>query len=161
MWDTLINFWNMGIQSFLIFGDNCRMFLKDMGYFLKKLMGYGRLKPPFQGLMCDIFDLKNIIKTETCFMKNGQPSLVDDILTNQPRLCFGALNFGCGISDWHNMIGVAVRGAAVRDQKQKTKYRSFKDLIKKNLMMMSAGYLFMRHMSSMMSMTYIGRMRSC
>ena len=49
------------------------------------------------------------------------------ILTNQSRLCFGALNFGCGISDWHNMIGVAVRGAAVREQKQKTKYRSFKN----------------------------------
>ena len=51
--------------------------------------------------------------------------------TNQPRLCFGALSFGCGISDWHNMIGVAVRIAAVRDQKQKTKYRSFKDFDQK------------------------------
>ena len=69
--------------------------------------------------LCDIFDFKNIIKTATCFMKNCQPSLVDVILTNQSRLCFGALNFGCGISDWHNMIGVAVRGAAVREQKQK------------------------------------------
>ena len=53
MWDTLSKFWNMGIQSFLIFGDNCRIFLKDMGYFLKKLMGYGILgpPPPFQGLI--------------------------------------------------------------------------------------------------------------
>ena len=49
MWDTLINFWNMGIQSFLIFGDNCRFFCKDMGYFLKKLMGYGILEPPLPG----------------------------------------------------------------------------------------------------------------
>ena len=39
----------MGIQSFLIFGDNCRIFLKDMGYFLKKLMGYGILEPPLPG----------------------------------------------------------------------------------------------------------------
>ena len=74
--------------------------------------------------LCDIFDFKNIFKTATCFMKNCQPSLVDVILTN---LCFGALNFGCGISDWHKMIGVAVRGAEVREQKQKTKYRSFKN----------------------------------
>ena len=49
MWDTLINFWNMGIQSFLKFGDNCQIFLKDMGYFLKKLMGYGILEPPLAG----------------------------------------------------------------------------------------------------------------
>ena len=41
MRDTLIKFWDMGIQSFLIFGDNCRIFFKDMGYFLKKLMGNG------------------------------------------------------------------------------------------------------------------------
>ena len=39
MWDTLINFGNMGIQSVLIFGDNCRIFFKDMGYFLKKING--------------------------------------------------------------------------------------------------------------------------
>ena len=56
---------------------------------------------------------------------------MDVILTNQTLLCFGALNFGCGISDWHNMIGVAVRGATVRDQKQKTKYRSFKNFDQK------------------------------
>ena len=46
MWDTLIKFCDMGIQSFLIFGDNCRIFLKDMGYFWKKIMGYGILGPP-------------------------------------------------------------------------------------------------------------------
>ena len=58
MWDTLINFWNMGIQSFLIFGDNCRIFFKDMGYFLKKLMGYGILGPPLSGpLYCVICDV--------------------------------------------------------------------------------------------------------
>ena len=39
MWDTLIIFWNMGIQSFLIFGDNCRIFFKAMGYFFKKING--------------------------------------------------------------------------------------------------------------------------
>ena len=49
MWDTLINFWNMGIQMFLIFGDNYPIFFKDMGYFLKKLMGYGILGPPLPG----------------------------------------------------------------------------------------------------------------
>ena len=59
--------------------------------------------------LCDIFDLSNLIKAATCFMKNCVPSLVDVILTNQPRLCFNALNFGCCISDWHNMIGVAIR----------------------------------------------------
>ena len=77
--------------------------------------------------LCDIFDLSNLIKSATCFMKNCVPSLVDVILTNQPRLCFGTLNFSCGISDWHNMIGVAIRGAATRVESQSTKYRSYKN----------------------------------
>ena len=59
-------------------------------------------------------------------MESCQLSLVGVILTNQPGLYFGALNFGCGINDWHNVIGVAVRGTTVRDQEQKTKYRILK-----------------------------------
>ena len=77
--------------------------------------------------LCDIFDFSNLIKSATCYMKNCVPSLVDVILTNQPRPCFNSLNFGCGISFWHNMVGVAIRGAAARMEEQRTKYRSFKN----------------------------------
>ena len=59
-------------------------------------------------------------------MENCIPSLVDVILTNQPQYCFNAINFGCGISDWHNMIGIVVKGATARNEKLKMKYRSFK-----------------------------------
>ena len=76
--------------------------------------------------LCDIFD-SNLIKSATCYMKNCVPSLVDVILTNQPRLCFNSLNVGCGISDWHNTVGWAIRGAAARMEEQRTKYRSFKN----------------------------------
>ena len=62
-------------------------------------------------------------------MKNCSPSLVDVILTNQPQYCFNAMNFGCGISNWHNMIGVVVKGATVRNEKIKIKYRSFKHFV--------------------------------
>ena len=41
MWDTLINFWNMGIQSFLIFGDNsslqCYSVLSAIAQVLRKM----------------------------------------------------------------------------------------------------------------------------
>ena len=76
--------------------------------------------------LCDIFSMKNLIKSPTCYTKNCIPSLVDVILTNQPQYCFNAINFGCGISDWHNMIGIVVKGATVRNEKLKMKYRSFK-----------------------------------
>ena len=109
--------------------------------------------------LCDIFDFKNIIKTATYFMKNCQPSLVDVILTNQSRLCFGALNFWWGISNWYNMIGVAVRGVSVREQKQILNTAVLKILIKMNLMKMSVRYLSMRPMFLMISMTFTGRMK--
>ena len=62
--------------------------------------------------LCDIFSLKNLIKSPTCYMKHCVLSLVDVILTNQPQYCFNANNFGCGISDWHNMIGIVVKDAS-------------------------------------------------
>ena len=35
--------------------------------------------------LCDIFNLTNIVKEPTCFPKNSNPSLVDVILTNNPK----------------------------------------------------------------------------
>ena len=37
--------------------------------------------------LCDIFDLANIVKNLTYFMKGCEPSLVDVILTNKNNLC--------------------------------------------------------------------------
>ena len=36
--------------------------------------------------VCDLFDLNNLVKNPTCFMKDSSPSLVDVILTNRPIL---------------------------------------------------------------------------
>ena len=81
--------------------------------------------------ICDIFDLTNMVKSATCFMKNCNPSLVDIILTNKPRFCFNAVNFACGISDWHNLIGVVVKGATARVEKRRINYRSYKNFEEK------------------------------
>ena len=37
------------------------------------------------------------------------------------------LIFGCGVSDWHNLIGVVVKGATAKVEKKRTKYRSYKN----------------------------------
>ena len=60
-------------------------------------------------------------------MKHCTPSLVDVFLTNKTNFCFNVLNFGCGISDWHNLIGVVVKGATAKVDKKRTKYRSYKN----------------------------------
>ena len=76
--------------------------------------------------ICDIFDLTNMVKSAKCFIKNCIPSLVDVILTNKHRFCFNAISFGCGISDWHKLIGMVVKGATARVEKWRIKYRSYK-----------------------------------
>jgi hypothetical protein len=49
--------------------------------------------------LMELFDLCNLIKEPTCFMKNCKNSLLDVILTNSKSLCFKTLNFTTGISD--------------------------------------------------------------
>ena len=80
--------------------------------------------------LTDIFDFTNLIKSATWFMKNCTPSLVDAFLTNKPNFCFNNLNFGCGVSDGHNLIGVEVKGATARVEKKRTKNRSYKNFDK-------------------------------
>ena len=77
--------------------------------------------------LCDIFDLANIVKNPTCFMKGYEPSLVDVILTNKNNICFKTLNFNTGVSDCHHMISTFIKGNTPNCVNSKIQYRSFKD----------------------------------
>ena len=57
--------------------------------------------------ICDTFNLDNIVKQPTCFMKNQTPSLIDVILTNSKTLLCNTANFNCGLSDCHHMIATS------------------------------------------------------
>ena len=61
-------------------------------------------------------------------MRNCKESLLDVILTNNKKLCMKTLNFTTGISDCHNMISTISNNITPRNEKQKIKYRSFKNL---------------------------------
>ena len=76
---------------------------------------------------CDIFDLSCLVKKATCFTKNAPPSLLGVILTNRPTLLFNVTNFACGISDWHNLVSVVIKGAASPPKKRKIVSRSYKN----------------------------------
>ena len=52
---------------------------------------------------CDLFNLTNLVHSETCFMKNSK-SIIDLILTNKP-FHFQKTHFvETGLSDYHEMI---------------------------------------------------------
>ena len=54
---------------------------------------------------CDLFNLTNLVHSETCFMKNSK-SIIDLILTNKP-FHFQKTHFvETGLSDYHEMISI-------------------------------------------------------
>ena len=76
--------------------------------------------------VCDIFDFSNLIKKATCFTKDALPTLIDVILTNKPNKYQNATNFNCGLSDYHNLISVQLKGEIPKLNKDNVTYRSFK-----------------------------------
>ena len=52
---------------------------------------------------------------------------MDVILTNAPKSCFGHLNFTTGISNWHNMVTLCIKGVVTRGQRSISTYRSIKN----------------------------------
>ena len=58
--------------------------------------------------LMELFDLQNLVKEATCFMKNCKESLLDVILTNNKKLCMKTLNFNTGISGCHNMVSTVI-----------------------------------------------------
>ena len=81
---------------------------------------------PLQSV-CDIFDFTNLITKPTYFTKNAPPSIVDVILTNRPSFLFNITNISYGISDWHNIISVVIKGHAPPPKQRKIKCGSFKN----------------------------------
>ena len=100
-------------DNYMVIGDlNYDLLCENKGKTLSELM--------------ELFDLTNLVKQATCFMKNYKESLLDVILTNNKKLCMQALNFATSISDCHNMISTIINNITPRNEKQKIKRRSFK-----------------------------------
>ena len=75
--------------------------------------------------MCDLYGLVNMIKTPTCF-KAARPTLLDVILTNEPRKFHNTLNADLGVSDFHNFVGVSTKMHHRGNARNKITYRSFR-----------------------------------
>ena len=77
--------------------------------------------------LCDLYDLKNLIKDPTCH-KGATSTLLDNILVSNHRRYTGALNANFNLSDCHNLIGAATRRFAPIMKPREIFYRSYKHL---------------------------------
>ena len=63
-----------------------------------KRLGYGKLDTFF-----DLFNLTNLIHSETCLMKNHK-STIDLLLTSKPKSFFKTDTTETGLSNYHKLI---------------------------------------------------------
>ena len=75
--------------------------------------------------LCDVLDFSQLVLKPTCFMKNGIPSLVDVVLTNQKNQYFNIQNVPTGISDCHSIISVTIKGDIPVQKRKIITYRSY------------------------------------
>ena len=91
---------------------------------------HDKADPGFEKLMsfCDVFDLTNIVKSKTCFIKNHSSS-IDVILTNRPRSFQKTSVFETGLSDYHSLVVTTMKSTVPRLKPKKIKYRSYKKFV--------------------------------
>ena len=77
--------------------------------------------------ICDIFNMKNIVKKATCFTKIAKATLLDLILPCQECDFKKVCNFGTGFSDVHNFIAVQLNCDLPKMFPKKKLCRSFKN----------------------------------
>ena len=74
---------------------------------------------------CDLFNLTNLVHSDTCFMKNNE-STIDLILTNKP-LHFQKTHVAeTGLSDYHKMISTFFKASSSKLRTKVIYYRSYK-----------------------------------
>ena len=84
-----------------------------------KGLGYGKLDT-----FCDLFNLTNLIHSETCLMKNHK-STIDLFLTNKPKSFFKTHTTETGLSDYHKLISILFKSQAPRLKPNIICYRNY------------------------------------
>ena len=74
---------------------------------------------------CDLFNLTNLVHSETCFMKNSK-SIIDLVFTNKPLHFQKTHVVETGLSDYHKMISTFFKACSSKLKTKVIFYRSYK-----------------------------------
>ena len=75
---------------------------------------------------CQNYTLSNLIKTSTCYKNAENPTCIDLILTNKPRLFLKSAVIETGLSDFHKMTLVIMKTHFAKQKPSMVKYRDYK-----------------------------------
>ena len=82
---------------------------------------------------CDIFDLENLIRGNTC-VTIGHASSIDVILTNKKRSFKNSGKVATGVGDFHKMVLTTMRACYENLKPNKIQYRSYKNFNEQNFL---------------------------
>ena len=77
---------------------------------------------------CEIFDLKNLVKENTCFKSRVNPSCIDLILTNRYRSFQHTHAIETGLSDFHKMTLTVLKTSFKKKLPKIVSYRDYKKI---------------------------------
>ena len=75
---------------------------------------------------CDVYDLKNLIKENTCFKNPLNPSCIDLMLTNKIRSFQNSQTLEIGLSDHHKLTLTVLKVFVPKQTPTTIKYRDYK-----------------------------------
>ena len=81
---------------------------------------------------CSIYNLKNLIKTPTCFKNADNPSCIDLILTNRVNNFQNSSNVETGLSDFHHLVVTVLKTTFRKKPPRIVRYRDYKNYFKGN-----------------------------
>ena len=99
--------------------DNC-IFIGDMNFNV--------LNPTcLLNDLCTSYGLENVITSPTC-LKSQNPTLIDVMLVTDKRRFYNGFSYDVGISDFHNLIGAALRKHIPKKTVEHIEYRKVRDI---------------------------------
>ena len=107
----------MKYENTIIMGD-FNIDIKNKG------LGYCRLDT-----FCDHFNVTNLIRTETCLMKNLK-STIDLFFTNKPESFFRNHTTEVSLSDYYKLISIFFKSKVPRLKPKVIFYRNYKNFMK-------------------------------
>ena len=82
---------------------------------------------------CDLFNLTNLVHSETCLMKNHK-STIDSFLTNKPKSFFKTHTTETGRGDYHKLISTFFKSKAPKLKPKAIFYRNYKKFDEKSFL---------------------------
>ena len=75
---------------------------------------------------CELYDLKNLIHSATCFKNPNKPSCIDLILTNRPKSFHNSSVIETGLSDFHKLTLTVMKVFYQKQEPTIIQYRDYK-----------------------------------